>query len=136
MAHWQNRIPGPQSTFNCLSPPLFSACRTQRSPGLSSNLKLMPQQHPEDFTGETANCLPTEASRGREITPRGLMPQVPLYIPVLTQHFVSLLYFVCIGKKTLPAARLVPRWGMSTGEAKLVQTTPAQSHCLSPNIDR
>lgn len=57
----------------------------------------MPQRHPEDFTRGTANCLSTE---GRAITPpRGLMPQVPLYIPVPIQHFVSVLYFVCIGKK-------------------------------------
>lgn len=38
----------------------------------------------------SANCLPTEAPLGRAITPGRLMPQVPFYIPVLSQGFVSL----------------------------------------------
>lgn len=31
----------------------------------------MPQQHPEDFTGEAANCLPTEGPRGSADNPPG-----------------------------------------------------------------
>lgn len=48
------------------------------------------------------------------------MPQVPLYIPVPIQYFVSLLYFVSIGKKNIASSQAIPKvgnvyWGSKVG---------------------